>query len=314
MARQTFEAWIPEEYGGTVIQKIVNDSAVESQGRPEPMTSDTKHVPRSGGVGFGVVDKGIAYGEDASTNDEVLLNAKKLGRVVRIADEDIKDAASAANIVATKQLDWARAHAIGFDNACLGTSVVAGTNVPFNSVYYSLTQANAATSYSANANIVTSLTAAAVTYANLSDTVGLVENSNFWQDGEMVVIAHPSYRQKLRSILGTDNRPVFQESTAGVAGGGQGAAIASLFGLPLHWSIGARVHATATDNPTGNPLLIVANRQFMIVGKRSGPEYMLAGADSGAAFLTDEALLKMRVRRGFAVGNENAFAALVDVP
>jgi hypothetical protein len=316
MGRQNFDAWVPEEYGGAVVTKIQATSAVEAFARHEPMGTDTKHVPRSGGVTFvGAVGKGVAYTEDGSTNDEVLLTARKFGVVVRIADEDIKDSTQAVNIIQTKQLDWARSHSVGFDHACLGTTAVAnGTTIPFNSVYYALTQANSATGYSANANIVTSGVGAEVSYTNLSNVVGLVEDSNFWQDGEMVVIAHPSYRKILRGVLDSSNRPIFNESSNGTAGGGQGTSADTLFGLPVSWSRGAKKHATATDAPTGFPLLIVGNRQFMVVGDRSGPEYMLAGADTGAAFLTDEVLLKTRIRRGFAVGNENAFAVLEDNP
>lgn len=45
MARQTFEDWIPEEWGGAVISKIRATSAVEDLARHEPMGTDTKHVP-----------------------------------------------------------------------------------------------------------------------------------------------------------------------------------------------------------------------------------------------------------------------------
>lgn len=315
MARATFEAWIPEIWGGAVITKIRAMSAVEQWARPEPMGTDTKHVPRSGGMSFaGAIAKGAAYPEDANTNDEVLLTARKLGTVLRVADEDLKDTSGVANIIQTKQLDWARSYAVGFDNATLGvTAVENGGTIPFTSLYKALTTTNAATSYTANANRVQSATAVALTYANFSDTFGLVEESNFWADGDMVVIAHPYYRKGLRGILDTAGSPIFNESSAGMAGGGQGGPVDTLFGMPISWSLGAKTNATAADAPTGNPLLFVGNRQYLIRGERSGPEYMLAGADTGAAFLTDEALLKVRVRRGFAVAHEKAWAVLEDI-
>jgi hypothetical protein len=56
--------------------------------------------------------------------------------------------------------------------------------------------------------------------------------------------------------------------------------------------------------------MIVVNREFLAIGKRSGPESRVAGPDTGAAFLTDEALLKMRARRAFALTHEKAAAVL----
>lgn len=319
IARQTFEAWIPEEWGGAVISKIRALSAVELYARREPMTTDTKHVPRSGGMSFaGAIAKGAAYPEDANTNDEVLLTARKLGTVLRVADEDLKDAATVADIIETKKLDWARSYAIGFDNACLGvTAAVNGGTIPFTSLYKALRTDNAATSYTADANRILSAAGAGnppPTYDDYSNLFGLVEDSSYWADGEMVVIAHPFFRKALRGVRDTAGNPIFNESSNGTAGGGQAGPVDTLFGMPIGWSLGAKTHATAVDAPTGNPLMFVGNRSYIIRGDREGPDSMLAPADSGPAFLTDEALLKIRVRRGFAVAHEKAWAVLEENP
>ena len=314
MAVQSFDAWVPEIWGGAVITKIRAMSAVEQYARSEPMTSDVKHVPRSGGMSFaGAIDKSDPYTEDAATNDVVTLTALKFGKVLRVADEELKDAAQVANIIQTKQLDWARSYSVGFDNACLAVTADANSGtVPFTSLY------KAIAGYNSGSNKVSSLTAVAPTYANVSDTFKLVEESNYWSDGEMIVIAHPGFRARLRSISGStyggtggaisDGRPVFVEAANQASGTPD-----TLFGVPVVWSLGAKTSATATDSPTGNPLLFVGNRNYMIRGDRSGPEYMLAGADSGPAFLTDEALLKVRVRRGFVTAQPEAWAVLEDV-
>ena len=60
------------------------------------------------------------------------------------------------------------------------------------------------------------------------------------------------------------------------------------------------------DLGAAHALLVVANPNYAYLGIRSGPESATAGADTGAAFMTDEALLKMRARRGFGVANEFA--------
>lgn len=306
--RQSFDPWVPEEWGGAVITKIRAMSAVESYARREPMSTDVKHVPRSGGFAFqGAVAIGTAYTEVDATNDVVTLTARKLGAVLRVADEELKDAAQVANIIQTKQLDWARSYAVGFDNATLGVTASSanGTTVPYVSLYAALVAYNTASNR-------TQTGTGGVTYANLSSSFALVEQSDYWADGEMVCIAHPAFRNSLRQIVDDQHRPIFNESSAGVAGGGQAGPVGTLFGLPVVWSLGAKTNATASDTPGGNPLLFVGNRNYMIMGDRSGPEYMLAGADSGPAFLTDEALLKVRVRRGFAVGRPDAWSVLED--
>jgi HK97 family phage major capsid protein len=264
------------------------------------MGSNIKSVPRSAGLSVDYTTKGTAYGEDTTTADEVVLTARKFTRAIRIAEEDIAD--SLVNIISTKQVDWATSYAKAIDNATLAVTATVGAGVPFNSVYYALTQTNANTSYTANTNLTKSGTAAPA-YAGLNTTLKLLEISDYFDDSRCIVIAHPSYRGTLRGILDSQNRPIFIEyQTPDVQ------SQATLFGMPLRYSLGAKTSATATSSPGGNPLLIFLNPDYLLLGVRSGPESAFAPADSGVGFLTDDALLKMRSRRGFGVGNENAFS------
>lgn len=318
MAAQTITDWIPDEFGGAIVTKVNATSAVENLARKEPMTTDVKNVPRSAGmVQTAALAKSSSYGEATGTNDDVTLTARKFGTVVRLADEDIKDEKTREGVVNTKMAEWGRAVAIQLDHACLGVSAVAdGTTKPFNSLYYSLNTTNNDVSYTADANLT--LTAGALTYAHISDTFEKIETSDFYDEDKLVVIAHPVFKSYLRNLTGTltywngsqaltasDGRPVFEEHSALGTG-----APDRLFGAPVRWTLGARAHATSTSAPTGNQLLFVGNADLLVLGERSAYEYMLAGADSGPAFLTDEALIKMRVRRGFAVANENGWACI----
>ncbi|ARX81528.1 hypothetical protein SMD44_00926 [Streptomyces alboflavus] len=305
MARNTYEAWIPEEDSSEVIQRVAQMSAVEAYASPEPMSSNTKSIPRSAGVGVGVVDKGGAYGEDTSTNDDIVLTAKKLGRAIRIAEEDIDD--SLANIIATKQRDWATSYAKLIDNATLAVSAAPGAGVPFTSVYYQLTQADSGVGYGANDNI-TVAASGGVTYDDLSLVLGDVEAGDYFDLSRMVVIAHPSYRGTLRTIKDDQNQPIFVRGQQGDAGSPD-----TLFDLPVRWSLGCRVSATATDSPAGKPLLIVANADYLRLGRRSGPESIFIDGRDGLSALTDESILKMRARRAFALGHPKAAAVLVGV-
>jgi len=303
MALNDHDAWVPEEFGGPVIQKIAAVSAVEALARPENMNTDTRHVPRSGGIGLDVLDKGEPYTEDATSDDDVELRARKFGRMISLAHEDIEDVAeaSAIDIVNVKKVDWATTYAKGFDNACLGTTATQsmGAKVPFYSVYYTLRNADSDLGYGADDNYVAS---AAIEYSDLSEVLGLYEDGDWFDAAETVVIASPAFKRIVRDVVDDNHRPIFIQGTQGTPD--------TLFGYQVAWTQGARTSSSMTPAPSGNPLLVVCNRQLLIKGVRSGPESYLARADSGIGFMTDEAYLKMRARRAFAVGHPKAFAVL----
>lgn len=299
MARNTMEAWIPEEDDSQVIQRVNQLSGVERFARRVPMNSDTKNHPRSAGVGVDVVQKGGAYGEDESLNDAVILKARKFGKAVRIAEEDIDD--TLVDVLTTKQIDWATSYAKALDNAALGvTAAENGTTVPFTSVYRALSQANTDTGYEANANIVP--TAGDLTYTLLSEGLSKLEGGDYFDEGSSVVIAHPVFRHALRGIKDDQGMPIFVQGLAGTPD--------TIFGVPVAWSQGAKTSATATHSPGGNPLIVFANRDYMLLGVRSGPESVFIDGRDGLSALTDESILKMRARRGFAVGHEGAFSVI----
>lgn len=306
MARTTLEAWLPEEYESSVITLIGANSAVESTARKVSMGSDTKNIPRSSGIQVEVIAKGGVYGEDGGAVDGITLFARKFGKVIRLAEEDIDD--SVAGIIEVKKVDWATSYAKTFDNACLGvTAAENGTTVPFTSVYKALSTTNAVSGYTANANIIVTVTATPVSYDNLSALVGKYEASDYFDQAKGVVIAHPSLKLAIRAIKDTAGNPIFVASPIN----GQPDL---LFGYAVKWSLGARKHAVASGAPTGSALAIIGNADFLIVGTRSGPESVIIDGRSGASALTDETLLKIRARRGFGIGHEKAFAILEVTP
>jgi HK97 family phage major capsid protein len=315
MARETFEDWTPNELATQVIQAPNTGSAVEQVARREIMTSDVKQFPRSGGFTAGVVAKGAAYGESAPTNDFVELTARKLGGIVRIAEEDLND--SAANILAAKSVDGARAISRLYDNAALGTSAAAnGTTVPFNSVYKAVTTANfGGITYTASSNLVATST---LTYANLVNFLGKVGAGEWGSD--MVIIAHPGLLFQVMGLTDSAGQPLLRDVLE------NGYTRQKLLGVPVVPSLGAVVTATASSTPggaggvagtAGNQLMIVANRDLLINGVANlpgvtagAPGFALQRAADGAGFTTDEALLKAAMRRGFGIGNVLGVAAL----
>ncbi|MFD9223810.1 phage major capsid protein [Streptomyces sp. NPDC060064] len=303
MARNTLEAWIPEEDGSDVITRVQQMSAVEALASPEPMRSNTKSIPRSAGVGVALVAKGGTYTEDVSTNDDVTLTAQKLGKAIRIAEEDIDD--SLADILKTKMTDWATSYAKLLDNATLAVTAAVGTGVPFESVYYVLSQAASGLGYGANDNI-TLTGSGGVTYDNLSATLSDVEGGDYFDESRMVVIAHPAFKGKLRGIKDDQHQPIFVQGQGSDRG-----TPSTLFDLPVRWSLGAKTSPTATDAPGGLPILAVVNQDFLRLGIRSGPESIFIDGRDGLSALTDESILKMRARRAFALGHPKAAAILV---
>lgn len=303
MARNTLEAWIPEEYETSrVIQGINQISAVEALASRITMGSDTKHVPRTAGMGVDVVAKGGAYGEDTSLNDEVLLTARKFGKAARIAEEDIDD--SVANVIEAKMVGWGKSYAKMIDNASLAVSAAEnGTTIPFTSLYQLLNTTDATLSYTGGDNITTAASTGSPTYAEFSTAIGDVEGGDYFDPGNMVAIAHPAFRKSLRGVVDGQSRPIFNENGAGTPD--------TIFGVPVRWSLGARLSATATSAPTGRPLMAFVNPELMLLGVRSGPESVFIDGRDGLSALTDESILKMRARRGWAYGHPNGAAILV---
>jgi HK97 family phage major capsid protein len=294
------EAWIPEEYSSSpVIQSINQVSVVEDIAARIPMGSDTKHVPRTAGMGVDVVAKGGSYGEDTSLNDEVLLNAVKFGKAARIAEEDIDD--EVANIIQAKMMGWAKSYAKVIDNATLAVTAASnGTTVPFTSLYALLATDASGLGYTANTNITTAATAGAPTYAEFSSAIGAVEVGDYFDPTTMVAIANPAFRKSLRGVLDLQNRPIFMEGTGGTPD--------TVFGVRVRWSLGARTSPVATSAPTGRPIMAFVNPELMLLGIRSGPESVFIDGRDGLSALTDESILKMRARRGWAYGHPNGAA------
>lgn len=383
MARTTLEAWLPEEKGSEVLQKIGQNSVVEAWARPVPMGSNVKTVNRSGDVEVEVIAKGAAYGEDGGDNDEVILTARKFGKVIRLAEEDIDD--SVSDVIQVKKNDWATSYAKTIDNATLATTAAAnGTTVPFTSVYKAIRTVDAAVSYTADENYlaagtafgtvtftdtgdivtfatahglavgdkvkvgtVTSTTgivagttyyvrtvpsattvtlsatlngatlalttdgsaasavakAGQASYENINDLIGLMETSDYFDESATVIIAHPSLKKNLRALKDLDGQPIFVQNP-------RKSEPDTLHGYPIKYTLGAKTSAVATGKPTGNPLVIAVNRNFLLLGKRSGPESVVIDGRGGASALTDETLVKIRARRGFALGTPFAAAVL----
>lgn len=313
MARDTFENWIPDELGSQVLTEFAQTSVVDAIARHEVMNSDTKRIPRDGGFTVGAIAKGAAYSESTSTNDYVEMIARKIGGAERIAQEDLADTTAREGVLAAKRVGAANALARVFDNAALGTTAAAnGTTVPYDSLYYRLTQNDSAAGYTANANLTA--TGGALTYDDLNAALTAVEASNWADPANIVWVADPAFRGLLRGLVDLEGRPLLDSQAAGVVSSSTTGPQLNLLGYPVYWTRGARKHATAVKAPTGNSLLFVGDAKSLIVGDAS-----MEGLPSGsmgtaisreAGFLTDEIVMKAAFRRGFAVTNITSWAVV----
>lgn len=300
-----YEDWIPEEENGDVLRALTETSFIEMHARKYRMGSDTVSIPRSDGMDVTGVFKATDYGFDDGDNDKVILVAKKLGRVVGFNEEDLDD--SNMNLLEEKRLDWIRSYAVTIDNACLGvTGDADNVDRPFVSVYKSLRTSDSSTSYTADDNYVQSATGGQVSYDDLSEVLGLYEQGEFFDESRTMVVAHPSFKQQLRNIKDNDGNPIFVQGQSDPERGTP----STLFGYPITFTHGAKTSATMSRRPAGDALLYVLNTDFVALGVRSGPESQISPANSGVGFLSDQAVLKMRSRRGFALTHPSAAAVL----
>ncbi len=297
--------WIPIEWDEEVIERVRKASAVEATSQKHNMQTATKRVLRASGL---KINAGKQYVTDDSDLDYVTLTARRFMSRVAVDEDDLADAAMIVDTLSQRARDWATSYADVFDNACLATTGAEnGTSVPFTSVYKSIRTTDSAVGYTANDNYVSWDGAASGAYDKFSETLRLVEVSQYWDGALSLVIAHPSYRDAFRRTKDNNGDPIFIQGLAGTPD--------TLFGVTVFWSRGARtdtsggISFTSGGTPNGNALLVfVGDRTLFKQGNRSGPETRVDVSRAHDDF--DDTAVKFRVRRGFKVGHQRGFAVL----
>jgi HK97 family phage major capsid protein len=271
--------WIPEPIQGPVLQKVLNESAVEQAARRVQMSTRTVRVPRHDAVGVDVVAELAQIPLKDATLDEVTLVAEKFANRHQISLEASRDAV--ANEIDAFKQRWASNFAVKLDNACLGAT----GGVFEKSVYETVGSAN------------TVKTAGALSLAQVSEVVSDLESGDYSDD--LVIIAHPKFAMQLRQMTDHAGFRVLLDPLQ--------ADVPTVYGHRVFFSKGAVATTGATDQPMsagGNPLFIVGSQRNLILGVRDGVESALSDQ---AAWANDGLELKLRARRGFAVGTADAF-------
>jgi len=324
--RQDLENLIPIETSQEVIQKVAKTSVMEAIAPPETMASDTKQVARFGGFSVASVAKGAEYGFSTNTQDLVDLIARKIGGAAKVAEEDLTDTITGEGTMRRYEQEAGSALAKTFDHACIGTTgAMNGTTVPFQSIYACVATAQSTPwgAYAAAANRIQvprltggNPTPAATWLDAVADFLGLYEESDFYDEANTFMIASPQIKRTFRKIRNGDGEPLFIDGNRTGAG-------PSLFGATdFRFSTGARTHATMTDTPTGNPLIIIGNRNALKRGLARTSAGMVPGnpgvqwqrAAQGIGFLSDEAIMKAMMRRAFVCTVPQAIAVLEITP
>jgi hypothetical protein len=309
--------WIPIEYDSDVVQRVLMESAVERWARPYPMRTSTREIPRSAGMS---VTADTTYTDDANTNDKVVLTARRFVARFSIDEDDLADANTRMDVIATKGIDWSISYADTFDNACLGVTAAESStpanHKPFTSLYKTVRTADSGAGYSADANYLSwdgttvRIPASPIgtsSYEKLSALYSLVETGKYWSPADMLVIANPAFRNSLRLTMDGNGEPIFKES-AYIDSQTQ-RPVDTLFGTRIAWSRGCKTTSSGcTDSPDGNALLAYVNTRFLAKGNRSGPETLTDNAR--AQDDTDAYSVKFRTRRGFKVTHPKAVAVL----
>lgn len=306
-AAANLDAWIPIEYDSNVVMRVRQDSVIERAGSRVVMRSKTKSVPRSTGI---TVSSGTTYADSEEAADEITLTARRIHSRVQLDEDDLADAETRMDTIGTKGEEWAISYADSFDNACLAvTGAENGTTRPFTSAYKTLRTEDTDVSYAADTNYLVwddDYTAIASTpdgtslYEKLSAVFKKVETGKYWSAPDMIVIAHPGWRDALRMCLDGQGRPIFVSGSGGTPD--------MLFDTPIEWSRGCKTSATMTDSPTGNDLLFYVNKRFLKRGDRSGPEVLVD--EARAQDDNDNLAIKFRTRRGFKLSHPAAAAVL----
>lgn len=302
MARNNLDGtgWLVEQRDSNLAKAFRATSVVDSEFRPINMTANTVEIPRIEDMDVEFIAKGAAYPEDQSSADTVKISAAKIGGALRIAEEDVEDD-KLADYVGEKKASAGSSFAKKVDNAGLGvTAAQSGITVPFTSLYRTLTTADASTGYAANQNYLGGTTFDVDIF---SEMLATLEAGDYFDDGTLVAIAHPSFRRVLRDAKDTTGRPLFYSEFT------NGGTLDRILNVPIRYTTGAKTSAAPQTKVTGtggakgvagNPLFALVQKPLAVVGRRKSLESVVIPGRDGLSALTDEDILKVRAR--IAVG------------
>ncbi|WP_433701111.1 hypothetical protein [Nocardiopsis sp. CA-288880] len=219
--------WTPVEYDSEVWQRVMQESVIEREAAPVPMSTRTKAVPRPEGLR---VRFGRTYTDDDSEKSSYFLKARKIIARVALDEDDLSDAEALIDVLGATEIDYAISYATAIDHACLGVTAaesdVDSDERPFTSVYRTLRTthtANPDLGYTADDHYVTwdGSRGVATTgpdgnsfFERSSLMISRVETSRYFSPAESLVIADPAFKDVMRTTLDGHGAPIFKETAA----------------------------------------------------------------------------------------------------
>lgn len=289
--------WQKIQYDPTLRTQQVQESAVLRVAAPLTMSGHSVEIPRHLS---GIVGGGSVLVEDTTDGSKVTMYSYQYNNKVQMDEADTEDAYIDA--INAYDFQFLNRLAVVHDNACLGVtgarSTVPTDNRPYNSLIKVLRTDDTDAGYAADDNVISG----ALTYDNLSNLLGILEDSDFGDPSQLVVIGHRGLRNNLRKIKDSQNNPIFQDAAANVLD-------ETLFGAPIVWTQGAvessQYNAMSASNPK---LLFIVNRSAIVNGQRIEPQSRFIPASINTTELAHT--LQHRARRGFVVTIPNAASVL----
>lgn len=296
----SYGVWTPAPWSGNMAKKIVEQSAMLTiargpGGRFDTMKSRFEKAPMWAEMTVRAYGKGEQIDLQNPTASEIELRARKIEGMAQIFEEDLTEGGSYGyDLLDNLKQRSTSDSAVYYDNASFGTSGAATTgesNIirPYRSLYTAV-RTDAPANYIAlasNAN-------AAAIRAGIKGAVEIAEQS-VWNTGNLVVVAHVSWKSWLRDIPvdGSNGGVLWNEATN------------TIYGHPVVWSRGMRLASAAatvaTGSPTGNLLLACGPRELFVagrapfrVGDSSTPQVYLTDPTTGLGMRDDSMYFKVR--------------------
>lgn len=269
---------VPAERSQEVINYLSPSFAVRALG-PDivPMASGTLELPKdNGGITSSYAGENSTQTAQKGALGMVKLTARKLITLAAIPNELIMDSSPAAEAVIRKMLT--RAMGLKETEAAL---LGAGGVSPVGLINW------------AGITTATPVAASSLTYDNLIDLMGAVEEADGIPTGFVFTPSIAKYLRKIKSA--TDGHYVYTEGTFGK--------MATLFDLPASKTTQFKDLTTSTTH-------YIACGDFQgqfVIGERQGLEFTVS---TERYFDNDQTAVKVVARHDFVARNEAAFAVL----
>ena len=290
--KDELQGFVPTPVATEIIKQAVRGSAILRLSRVEMMEGDAKKFPvLSKGIGAYWVDEGAKI--QTSKPDWIFpqLNVKKLGVIVPITNEKLKD--STINVFDEIKQYIAEAFAAAIDSAC-----IFGTGSPFaRNIYTASLAKGMAIAVGTNNKLD----------LDISDIMALVEQQGFDASSFIADISFKNSLRKLRDVNG--NQLYFQGAAVNLN-------YDTLYSLPIDFCRSGAWDKTKALAVCGD------FKNYSIIGIRSQIEYKILDQatlttvttdDNKALSLAERDLIAVRatMRLGFLPVKEEAFAILV---